>query len=211
METFGAWWSALAPLNQWFFIAAAFFSVFLIWQLIASIIGLGGGEFVVDSHADAAWEHHSPDDALQTVIAFKLFSVRSILAFFTLFTWAGGLYMSRGVALSSALLYAILWGAVAMVVVSGMLYLLRHLTDTGTMKIATCVGQTGTVYLDIPAGGDGEVRVMCSGVMTHLKARTADGSAIKAGAAVQILKTTGPNSVEVQLAGVAGEGKERKP
>lgn len=211
METFSAWWSALAPLNQWFFIAAAFFSVFLIWQLIVSIGGLGGGEVVLDSHADAAWEHQSPDDAQQTVLAFKLFSVRSILAFFTLFTWAGGLYMSRGVALLPALLYSMLWGVVAMVVVSAMLYMLRHLADTGTMKIDTSVGQTGTVYLDIPAGGDGEVRVMCSGVMTHLKARTADGAGIKAGATVRILKTTGPNSVEVQLTGAAGEGKETKP
>jgi hypothetical protein len=211
VESFNTWWSALTPLNHWFFIAAAFFSVFLIWQLIMSLAGLGGGETVLDSHAEAAWEHHSPDDAAQTVVAFKLLSVRSILAFFTLFSWGGGLYMSRGVTVLPSLLYAVLWGVAAMLIVSGMMYMLRHLTDTGTMQVGSCLGRTAAVYLNIPAGGDGEVRVMCSGTMTHLKARMADGSAVKAGTNVKIAKITGPNSVEVQLVETASAGKDGMP
>ena len=198
METLSVWWSGLIPLNQWFFIAAAFFSVFFVWQLVMSLAGIGGGDSGLDSHAEAAWEHHTPDDAQQTDIAFKLLSVRSILAFFTLFTWAGALYMSRQVSVVISLLYALAWGAAAMLAVSALMYLLRHMADTGTIQIDSCVGKPGTVYLDIPAGGEGEVRTLCSGVMTHLKARAEGGAAVKAGTPVRVVRTLGPNTIEVK-------------
>ena len=99
------------------------------------------------------------------------------------------------------MLYAMLWGAVAMTLVSALVHFLRRMTETGNVRIATAVGATGTVYLDIPAGGDGEIRVLCSGVMTHLKARAPSGAAIKAGGKIKVLAVTGPNTVDVEVCG----------
>lgn len=198
MNALNLWWSGLEPLNRWFFIAAAFFSVFFLWQLIMAIIGLGGGEDI-DTHVDVS-AHDTPHDATDTVAIFKLISFRSVLAFFTLFTWAGALYLNQKMSVSLALFYALLWGLAAMVAVSMIFNLLSRMTETGNIKIDTAVGSIGTVYLNIPEGGEGEVRVACSGVMTHLKARNADGAALKAGATVKIIKVTGPNAVQVQPA-----------
>ena len=86
METFSTWWSGLQVLNQWFFIAAAFFSVFFIWQIIMAFVGLGM-DADIGMHADTFIHHDSPHDASASVDAFKLLSVRSVIAFFTLFTW----------------------------------------------------------------------------------------------------------------------------
>ncbi|MBM4355223.1 MAG: hypothetical protein FJ109_15805, partial [Deltaproteobacteria bacterium] len=126
------WWNGLSSLNQGFYAAAAFFSVFFLWQLVSALIGLSGGEDagVGGDHDVGGPDAGSPDaahaggddgshDPGATVSAFKLLSVRSIIAFFTLFCWAGALYLQEGVAISLTLLYAFLWGLAAAVAVSG--------------------------------------------------------------------------------------------
>lgn len=200
MDMVSAWWAGLPAVNQFFYGAAAFFSVLFLWQLLSAILGLGSTHLDVDTNPDPGWDHFSPADAHDTVMAFQLVSVRSILAFFTLFTWAAALYLDNGVPLGRSLLYALIWGAAAMVLVSWLLHLMRRMTESGSMRIATTVGAEGTVHLDIPAGGLGEIRCLCSGVMTHFRARTADGVALKAGAVVKVVKVLGPNIVEVQSA-----------
>jgi len=87
-----------------------------------------------------------------------------------------------------------------MLMVSALVNWLRRMAETGTIRIETCTGTVGTVYLDIPAAGDGEIRVLCSGVMTHLRARSRGGVALKAGTKVRVLAVTGPNSVDVEPA-----------
>jgi membrane protein implicated in regulation of membrane protease activity len=194
METFSTFWQGLQPLNQWFFIGAAFFSVFFLWQIVMAFMGLGSGA-ELDTHIDSTVHHDSPFDADSSVVAFKLLSITSIIAFFTLFTWAGALYMSKGVPATLSLGYGLLWGVGAMFLVSLLVYGMRRMTETGNINIRTTVGNTGTVHLDIPVAGDGEIRVLCSGVITHFKARSSDGAAIKAGTVVKVtaLQTKGRN------------------
>lgn len=196
MNTMSAWWGTLAPLNQWMYVIAIFFGIITLWQLLMAVLGIGSTATDLDSHVDAG--HTNVDDAHDTTAAFKLFSVRSILAFFTLFTWAAALYMTQGLSLSSALPLSLVWGVAAMLLVSTILFGMKKLTGTGNQDIRTTLGAVGTVYLDIPDHGVGEVRLLCSGVMTHMKATTPRGTAIKAGAQVRVVKATPPNTVEVE-------------
>ncbi|MEI6217393.1 MAG: NfeD family protein [bacterium] len=198
METWTIWWQNLGALNHWFFGAAFFFSFFFLWQFMMSIIGLAGGEVSIDTHVDPSWEHNAPTDASDTLAAFKLLSIHSILAFLTLFTWGGALYMSQGVPVSRSLIYAFIWGIAALVIVSVLLYGMRRLTSSGNMQLASCVGTDGTVHLDIPANGTGEVRVLCGNATTHFKARSAGGVAIKAGTPVKVVRVAGLNTIEVE-------------
>jgi len=203
------WWDSLSPLNQGFYAAAVFFSVFFLWQLISALIGLSGGEDVDvggdDAGGDAgdAVAHDgtaggdATHDASATVGAFKLLSVRSIVAFFTLFTWAGALYLQEGVSFSLTLLYALLWGLAAALAVSAIFSLLQRLTESGNIRVSRAAGQEGTVYLSIPAGGTGEVRLVVSGVMSVLKARSADGTAITPGTPVRVTRVVGTGTLEV--------------
>ena len=199
METLSQWWSGLQSLNQWFYAFAAFFSVFFVWQLISALIGLGGGTDL-DTHAEPTWDHATPHDAHDTLMAFKLLSIRSILAFFTLFTWAGALYMNMHCPVTRSIFYALLWGVAAMLLVSMLMNAMSRLTETGTIRMDTCVGADGTVYLDIPAGGVGEVRVLVSGTVRLVKARGAGGAGIKAGGPVRVIRMLGPDTIEVEPA-----------
>jgi membrane protein implicated in regulation of membrane protease activity len=130
--------------------------------------------------------------------AFKLISLRSIIAFATLFTWAGSLYLNNGLAVSSAVSLALLWGIVAMAIAALIPYSMRKLTETGNIKLASCVGTPGSVYMDIPEGGQGEIRVTCSGVLTHVKARARGGMPIKAGTQIRVVRMLQPSVAEVE-------------
>ena len=105
------WWIEMTALNQAFYVLAAFFSLIFLWQFISALLGLAGESDVdvdtdigadvdadldvdVDADFDAdadldvdAIEIHSGSDAVESVAAFRVLSVRAILAFCTLFSW----------------------------------------------------------------------------------------------------------------------------
>jgi hypothetical protein len=214
------WWSGLTALNKAFYGVAAFFSVIFVWQFISALIGLAGGDMDADAdvhadvdaggadlHTDAdmdggldahGLEAHSAHDAGESLSAFRVLSVRAILAFCTLFSWATALYLNQHETVTVALLYATGWGLAGGVVVTFLVRWLRGLAETGTPRLSTCVGARGTVYMDIPAGGRGEVRVPVGGVLTMVKARAAGGEAIKAGIGVYVLGILDEMTVEVR-------------
>ena len=194
------WWNSLDTIIRGFYIAAAFFSVFLVWQLVAALIGLSGdsGDADVDSADGHDFDHDMAHDAHDTTMAFRLLSIRSILAFCTLFSWAGAMYMQTGSTLSTALLYAVLWGGAAMGVVAGFFHVMRRMTESGNLKIASCVGTQGTVHIDIPKDSMGEARVTVNGVMQVFRARSAGGDPIAAGTVITVTRVMGPNTIEVK-------------
>ncbi len=200
------WWQNLEAVTQWFYGAAIFFSAIFAWQFIVSMIGLGGAEdmdFDVDVDADVDFdagdiEAASAADAADSVAAFRLLSIRAVLAFLTLFFWAAAMHHDAGTEMAWAITYGTFWGLGAFLAVAVALNLLRRLAETGNPRLRTCVGTRGTVYLDIPADGTGEARVTVSGVVSHVKARSTGGQAIKAGTPVRVLRTLGPTTVEVE-------------
>lgn len=201
-ESWTQWWNSLTTLNQTFYAAAAFFSIFFLWQLIAALVGLGGGEADA-SDADVAGDVHDDfaAESAEAMDAFRLISIRSMISFLTLFTWGGALYLNWGMRPTTAIGYAVLWGLGGMFAVALILYGLRKLAQRGTSDLATCVGQRGIVYLDIPEDGAGEVRVPVSGILSHVRARTADGKSLKAGVAVRVVRRLDQTTVEVEPIG----------
>lgn len=204
------WWNQLTPLNQGFYCAALFFAVLFVWQLIAAFIGLSGeheadgaaGESDFDADGmevehDGALEHHAEGDLIDSTASFRLLSIRSIVTFLMLFTAGGALYLDAKVPLPRAMGYSVLWGLAGMFLIASVFYLMRRMTESGTVDINSCVGGPGTVYLDIQEGKPGEVRVAVSGVVSHLKARAAGSAEIKAGTPVRITRRLDQTTVEV--------------
>ncbi len=214
-----AWWDGLTAINRGFFSAAGFFTVLFLWQLIAALIGLDdeGGDDVGDTDFDTDvdtdldtdvddFDAGADADSTATVVAFKLLSIRAIIAFFTLFTWGSALYLSNGKPLPNAMGVASIWGLAGMGSVALLLALLPKLAHTGTKRIASSLGARGTVYLDIPEGGQGEVRVAVSDVISFVKARAAGGTEIKSGTPVIVKRIIDETTVEVAVASETEEG-----
>ncbi len=91
-----------------------------------------------------------------------------------------------------------LWGLAGMGSVAVLLSILPKLAHTGTKRIATALGAQGSVYLDIPQGGLGEVRVSVSEVISFVKARTKDGNPLRAGDTVLVTRIIDQSTVEVE-------------
>jgi membrane protein implicated in regulation of membrane protease activity len=123
------------------------------------------------------------------------------------------MYLDRGEQITLVLLYSVLWGGVAMFGVAGIFYLLRRMTETGTPNIASCLGKTGSVYLDILPEGQGEARLIVSGAVSFVKARAVGDKGIKAGTPVRVVRVLGPTTVQVEPLGESSgdqisQGKE---
>lgn len=196
------WWSSLETISKAFFGMAVFFSVFFIWQIVAAFLGMAGddadtggfdadggdvGDVDLDVDADLADELDHPD-VIESSQAFKVISLRSVITFFTLFSWMGALYTAKGMATSMALGLATIWGLVGMFIVAIIFYGMNKLTETGTKDASSCRGQIGTVYLDIPADGTGEVKTVISSAVEHIHAKSLSGEALPAGTEVRIEK-----------------------
>jgi membrane protein implicated in regulation of membrane protease activity len=202
------WWRGLDQLNQTLYIGAAYFSLLFLWQFISALLGLAGEGADVEMDIDADLdidgmdlddlEAASVEEAAESIASFKILSIRAILAFCTLFCWAGAMYLDADMTTSRALIYAALWGLVAWIVVAVLVYLIRKLAETGTPRLATCVGHRGTVYLNIPDAGFGEVRVIVSGAVTRVKARGRNGQAFDTGTPVKVVRTLDANTIEVE-------------
>ena len=162
-------------------------------------------DFHGDAHADVHLDGYGHDiesgsasAAADSVAAFRLFSIRAILAFCTMFAWAAAMYLDMDHAMIWSLLYATGWGLLGWAAIILLINWLRRLAETGTADLATCVGHGGTVYLDIPADGVGEVRVSVSGVITMVKARSADEEKIEAHTPVRVIRMLDRTTVLVQ-------------
>ena len=119
---------------------------------IAALFGMGGAESGdVDVDMDGEIDIIHPDSG---IFDFKLISFRSILAFIAMFGWGGvvfGEYGWKGFGI------AIACGLVTMVITAYLIMSILKLQQSGTRANASLVGQKGTVYLAIPAGGRGKV------------------------------------------------------
>ena len=200
--------------------AAIFFGILFLWQLLATIFGhIGGGETTdvsaghdvgagghdVAAGHDAAAAHGAHDGAVgaaESVASFKLLSVRSITAFGMLFGWAGVLYSRQESPPAGNLViaYSLVWGFVGMLIVSAIFYFLMRMTETGTRRLATCVGQRGLVYMDIPAGGTGQVKTIVSGTVSFVPSRAVGGEPLKAGTPVVVKRLLDSATIEVEKA-----------
>ncbi len=157
----------------------------------------GGAAQSTAVQGDHSGESHTgrPEDTLST---FRLFSIRSILAFGMLFSWAGALYLQRDAFPFLALVRASLWGLLGMVVVALFFWALPRLTEEGTSNLDTAIGQTGQVYLDIPEDGIGQIKVMVSGAVSFVPARSRYRQPLPAGAMVRVVRRLDINTVEVE-------------
>ena len=153
---------ARAMMMYWILAIAG--TVFFGIVCILSLFGLGGIDHP-DFDADGSVLDHADTGYLD----FKLFSLRSILAFLTVFGWGGVIWGSRGI---SGFLLALFCGFLTMLITASILYFTMRLQYSGNVGTKDFIGRSGTVYLSIPGGmaETGKVVVSCGGATHELPA-----------------------------------------
>lgn len=198
------WWAGLAGATQFFYGMAVFFSVFFLWQMIGAFMGLDGDSMDMGDVTDIP-DDMDFEDIMESSEAFKVLSLRSIITFFTLFSWGGALYMSEGMSNGKAMGIASIWGLAGMLAIAGIFYFMGKMSETGTKDMATAKGKVATVYLDIPADGFGEIKTTVSGAVEHIKAKSMNGEALPAGTQVRVVQVVGQTLVGVEKLTEKGE------
>jgi len=192
---FGDWWSALNGTQQMFWGISIIFSVLFIIQFVLSLIGLdfdGDADFDVSTDTDT-------EGGYSLDPSFTLFSVRSIIAFFTFFGWTGVLALNAGVGTTMAVILASTSGFAAMVLVGYMMYLFSKLSESGNVDLNEALFQTGEVYLTIPAGkrSVGKIHINIQGVMKEMDAIT-EGKTLATGATIRVVEIVDENLLLVE-------------
>lgn len=188
------WWNSI-PANQKFYWFLAFpFTAMFVIQTVMIFIGLGdeASDSIdinddVNIHFDnpsSIEPHHHFED---TVAPFQLLTLRNIIVFFTVFSWAGITALKSGLNNLIAFLLSSTLGFTVALILSSIFYFVTKLTNSGTMNLDNAINCVGEVYLTIPKEREGLGKVMISiqGSLRELDALT-EGEELSTGTKVII-------------------------
>jgi membrane protein implicated in regulation of membrane protease activity len=155
---------------------------------------------VSDTHLDAADAHVEADtDHHGSSAFFGILSFRALCAFAGIFGLIG-LMMEQGGTASrpTRVLVACGAGVAAMFGVAWMMRALSRLQASGSVEPRNAVGRVGTVYLRIPAHGDGagKVTIEIQGRSMEFPALS-EGDEIQTGARVTVVALEGDDTLKV--------------
>ncbi|MGA1581618.1 MAG: hypothetical protein ACO4CH_00010 [Saprospiraceae bacterium] len=180
------WWNLLSETQKVFWGVSIIFSVLFLIQFVVSLFGV---DFDGDADVDFETDGHAVPQGTTMDGDFALFSVRSVIAFFTFFGWTGVLALHGGASVLVTVILSSLSGMAAMLLVAFMMFWFSRLTQSGTLDIQEAVHKRGEVYLPVPAHklGVGKVHVQLKGSLREMDAVT-DGDALSTGTPVRILE-----------------------
>jgi len=207
------WWDGLTVLEQVFYYTAIPATIILVIQTILSIIGIGHGDgdldfdgdvdTSIDSDGDVMGDtvaESSSIDAVESASSLKFFSVRGIVAFFSLFGWVGVVLAEEGLNTFLIFFIATICGLIGMFIIAMMFYMISKMQRNGNINIKNAIGQTGQVYLTIPArkSGQGKIQITVQERYTEVNAMTNSLKSLPTGTTVRVVDVIDINTLLVE-------------
>lgn len=123
----------------------------------------------------------------------RLFTLQTIVALLTSFSWVAICLIAKGMELAPALLLAGLCGVAMMYVVAKIMQLSVRLTENGTFNAKTTIGEKAQVYVMIPPNREqgGKVTITTSSGFMELDAITDETQSIGVGQMVRVTDLEG--------------------
>ncbi len=190
MESISNWWAALDWSFRLFYTIGFIALGVIVIQALLLLIGVGGADIDdVDFSGDGAHD-----------TGMGLVSVRTVTAFFLGFGWGGLAALSNGFQFTIAVVAGLALGFVFMVIMFYLMKLLHNLKSSGTVSLDKAIGQVGTVYVTIPAKGQGsgQIEVMIQGRLMTLTACSNDAVSISPQQKVKIVNMLDGNTFIVE-------------
>lgn len=188
------WWNDLGIVRQIFYFFAVPATAILLIQSILSLIGLADFDADVDMPTDAG-------DGLGDGFFgdFQFFTIRGLVAFFSVFGWTGAA-LTDTLNLFFVALIAFGAGALAMFAIGYLFYAMSKLQANGNIRYDNCMGKTGEVYLTIPPAnqGRGKVTLTVQERLIEVAAITEASIPIKTGEQVRVIRVLDDHTVVVE-------------
>ncbi len=198
------WWTSLELMQQIFYLVAVLSSAVLIVQFVLNLMGLDEddmpGDMGVDLPDDAPMDLASILDEDIDTSGLGIISIRTVLAFFVGFGWSGVILARSDLPGALVVLGAFFVGLCFMGVVYWVMRTIYRFSDIGNIEIVNAVGQTGTVYVPIPAAGEGSgyVQVVVQGRLRELAAVTDEPQALPTGMQISVVKLFNQDTLVVR-------------
>ena len=177
-SNFPEWWAGLETLEQIYWGIAIPFTVFFLIQVVLTFFG---GDVPEDGSADF-------DVETDGGIGFQFFTLKNLVAFFTIFAWSGIASLDSGLSNFISIIISFASGLVMMLIMGGVFYFLGKATESGTLQMKNAVGAVGEVYMDLgkKRGNIGKVQIQVQGTFRTLEAITDDSEDLKQGSVVSV-------------------------
>ncbi len=170
-------------------------TLFFLVSLVFNSLELGG----VDSPDVAADGTFDAAGHIDTgFMDFQLISIRSLLAFVTMFGWSGVVWGRYG---WIGFILAFVVGFLAMYFTALLIHWMFKLQHSGTIHPSDLIGKNGIVYLTIPggSGGSGKVTVSMPGSTMEISARS--DAELKTGTPVRVVRRIEGSTYQVEKVG----------
>ena len=154
-------------------------------------------QFDSHDHTGQADQHDHDDGHADP--GLRLFTVRGLVAFFTIFGWTGLVCLQAGVGKSATFVIAFIAGAISMTVMAWILKVSMKLAFNGTTNLANAVGKTATVYIRVPQlrSARGKVNVLVQEQYIEADAVTDEPFDLKPGSEVLVVGLSTPATLLV--------------
>lgn len=174
------WWQATPLFTKIFWVLSLLFSALFLIQLVMSFAG-GDGEV----SAGDADDYIGSDEG----IGYQFFTIKNLIAFFTVFGWTGIACISGGMSKGVTIGVALLAGSLMVLMMAVLFRNMNKLRQSGTLQLKNAVGVIAETYLFIPAkrGGFGKVHIKVQGSLHELQALTDDAEQIATGKLVKVI------------------------
>ncbi len=174
-------WQTMCLLEKVYWCFAIPFSLLFVIQLVLTFFGGDIDATEAEGDVDGSIEH-------DTGIDFQFLTLKNLIAFFTIFGWAGIASLDAGLSAFVTVIVSTMAGLIMMTIMASIAYFMGKLTDDGTLKLQNAIGKTASVYLTIPAkrGGLGKVQIKVQGMRT-LDALTDEDNALPTGGIVDVV------------------------
>jgi membrane protein implicated in regulation of membrane protease activity len=218
MDSLFIWWDALPIFRQVLFCVTIPATLILLIQTILLLIGIGGdhgdigdttgdlgdigdagdigdmSDIGADVSGDLPADIGNAAHAGHTMSDFglaSLFTLQGVVTFFTVFGWSSLVMDTAGWPIPLTLFLGLNFGVLAMVGVAKIIHLSAKLAQNGTLDSRKLLGESGTVYITIPADGRGKVMIQSDERYVECEAVTEDGKELKSGHDIRVVDIVG--------------------
>ncbi|MEQ9166412.1 MAG: hypothetical protein RLO12_09140 [Fulvivirga sp.] len=184
-DNLSTWWEALELLEKIYWGIAIPFTLFFFLQMLMTFFG---GDIPDDAGADADVEGDGG-------IGFQFFTLKNMVAFFTIFSWTGIACLDSGLSNGVSIAVSLIAGLAMMFLMGFIFYYLSKANESGTLKMKNAIGVVGEVYMEVKAnrGNIGKVQVKVQNSLRTLEAITDDEIDLKPGKVITVMNIANDN------------------
>jgi hypothetical protein len=166
--------------TYWIITGVSTFLFFIV--LISTIIGTNSDDIGdVDAEVDA-----------DIGASFQFFTVKNLVAFFTIFGWSGIASVDAGYSNVTTVAISIFCGLAMMTVMATLFFYISKLNSSGTLQMQNALNAIGEVYLTVGANRSkiGKVQIKVQGALRELEALTDFNQDLKQGNVIKVIEVT---------------------